>query len=68
MNVLNTVNQIVLIVGLPAIIAAAIYIGRKLQILDNLQESSEKIKHNLALCSHALIKKNFLDGSKLRND
>jgi hypothetical protein len=36
MDLLNLVNAIIVMVGIPAIVAASIYTGRKLQVLDNL--------------------------------
>lgn len=37
MDILNIINAIVVSLGVPAIICAAIYVGRKLQILDDLK-------------------------------
>ena len=37
MNTLNIINAVVVSLGIPTIIGAAIYIGRKLQIIDDLK-------------------------------
>ena len=42
MDILNTINAIVVSIGIPTIIVVAIYIGRKLQILDDLQPLRDK--------------------------
>lgn len=51
MNLLNLVNAIVLIIGIPSVITACIYVGRKLQILDSLcidfKEFKNEIKSDL---------------------
>lgn len=44
MNLLEIVNSIVLTIGIPTLVAAAIYIGRKFQVLDSLEEI---IKHEI---------------------
>ncbi|TRZ78396.1 hypothetical protein D4R87_00740 [bacterium] len=43
-SVINIINQIVVLVGFPAIIAGLIYTGRKLQILDDLKKKSDGIE------------------------
>ncbi len=42
MDILNTINAIVVGIGIPTIIVGAIYIGRKLQILDDLKPLRDK--------------------------
>jgi hypothetical protein len=42
MDILNTINAFVVSIGIPTIIIVAIYIGRKLQILDDLEPIREK--------------------------
>lgn len=42
MNILNIINAIVVGLGIPTIIIVAIYIGRKLQILDDLEPIRKK--------------------------
>lgn len=51
MNLLDIVNTAVVIVGVPTVLGACIYVGRKLQTLDTLEASNEKIKHNLNVVS-----------------
>ena len=42
MDVLNIINAVVVSLGIPTIIGAAIYIGKKLQILDDLKAVRDK--------------------------
>jgi hypothetical protein len=44
-------------VGVAVIIGWLVSIGRKLQILDDLQSATTKIKHNIKVVSDFLIKK-----------
>ncbi len=37
MDILNIINALVLIVGLPALLKAALYVGKKLQTLETLE-------------------------------
>lgn len=39
MNLLEIINTVIVVVGVPTILAASIFIGRKLQILDILEAS-----------------------------
>jgi hypothetical protein len=55
------IKNIFIYVGIPTIIGALIYIGRKLQILDDLKDSSLKIKHNVKVICDALIKSESVD-------
>ncbi len=56
-----SLQDIIISVGIPAIIVGLISIGRKLQILDDLKITNDKIKHNLKVISEFLIRgnKNF---------
>src|ERR1700722_19948794 len=56
MNYLDIINGAVVIIGLPTIIICAVYIGRKLNLLDTLSATSEKIKSNVKVISDYLIK------------
>ena len=58
MNILNIVNGIVVTLGLPTIIGTALYIGRKLQVLDDLKLAMDKVKQNLNVVCNFLIKDN----------
>jgi hypothetical protein len=55
MDLLQTTNAIVISVGIPAMIGCSVYIGKKLQILVQLKETSEKIKHNLKVVTDFLV-------------
>ena len=55
--ILSIVNQIVLLVGVPVIAGCLIYIGRKLQILDDLNGTVEKIKYYVKGIADFLTKK-----------
>jgi ACR3 family arsenite efflux pump ArsB len=49
MSILEIVNSIIITVGIPVVIGAFIYIGRKLQILEDLDEIlKHEIKPNLS--------------------
>jgi len=63
------IQQIINYIGIPIIVAALIYIGRKLQILNELKKTSETIKHNIKVVSDFLTKKSSLhfDPSELKN-
>lgn len=58
MNAIEIINRIVVVVGLPTIIAAVLVMGRKLQILDSLNETAKTIKHNMTVISFFLTKHN----------
>lgn len=53
---MSTFINIIVIIGIPTIIAALVYIGRKLQILDGLEETVGKIKCNLKVVSDYLVR------------
>ncbi len=54
MNITNTI----LAIGVPSIIGAFIYVGKKLQVLEDLKISVDKMKHNLMVVCNFLIKNN----------
>ena len=56
MNWVTAVNSVIVVVGVPALIGFLISLGRKLQILESLQTSSEKIKSNVTVISNYLIR------------
>lgn len=60
-NVFAIIKEVVFYLGVPTIVVALIYIGKKLQLLEMLSISVEKIKNNLNVVSTHLIKndKNF---------
>lgn len=51
-----SVFNILVTIGITAILGAFIYIGRKLQILESLQETTGKIKANVKVISDHLIR------------
>jgi len=58
MNTLSsTVDGAISIIGFTSMIIGFIYIGRKLQILDELKETVDTIKHNLKIVTDFLMKK-----------
>jgi hypothetical protein len=56
MNYLDIINAAVVTIGLPTLIVCAIYIGRKLQLLDTLSVTNGKIKGNAKVISDYLTK------------
>ncbi len=48
--------KFIMAIGIPTIIGGCIYIGRKLQILDTLQKTTDKIKHNIKVVADCLVK------------
>lgn len=56
MNWITIINSIVVVIGVPALIGFLISLGKKLQILESLQTSNEKIKSNVTVISTYLIR------------
>ncbi|MFA6533578.1 MAG: hypothetical protein WCT37_00220 [Patescibacteria group bacterium] len=52
----DTIMQAALAIGIATIIGGLVYIGRKLQILDDLKETMEKVKHNVKVICDTLSK------------
>lgn len=50
--------DVIIAIGIPATIGGLIYIGRKLQILDDLKIVTDKVKGNLKVVSDFLIRDN----------
>lgn len=68
MNILAITNGIILAIGIPALIGSFIYIGKKLQILDDLQKDIAIIKHNLSVVANFLTKSfDTFNVSELKN-
>ena len=44
MDIVNIINALVLIVGLPALLKASLYIGKKLQVIDHLERAIEELR------------------------
>ncbi len=67
MNALEVINSIVVLVGVPSVLGSVLYLGRKLQILDSLDDTTRTIKHNLTVVTNFLIKHNQeFDSSELQ--
>ena len=58
MNILPSIITVITSIGLASTIGGFIYVGRKLQVLDDLQITVEKIKINLKLVTDFLTKDN----------
>ena len=56
MTLLEWVNTVVVLVGIPSITGALIYVGRKLQLLDQLEVSNTKIRFNMKVVSDYLVR------------
>jgi|GEM_PF-993758 len=63
MNAWQWVNAVIISVGIPAIVAGVlyignklVYIGRQLQVLDNLKSTTDTIKHNLKVVTDHLTR------------
>lgn len=56
MDILKVVNVVETVIGIPAIIAAFIYVGKKLQVLESLEKTTEKIKANLKVIGDYLTR------------
>ena len=52
----NQVLKIIMGIGIPAIICGCVLIGRKLQILDTLKDTTDKVKHNIKVIADCLVK------------
>lgn len=58
MTNIDLINTGILTIGIPSIFASLIYIGRKLQVLDELNITVDKIKNNLKVVIDFLIQNN----------
>lgn len=54
MDILNIINAVLIALGVPTIIASAIYIGRKLQVLDDIRDAHDKTKKNIGVIAGCL--------------
>jgi hypothetical protein len=65
---MNIFLSIITTVGFSAMVGGFIYVGRKLQILDDLVDTTEKIKHNVKIIADFLTSKEpEFDVSKLKH-
>ncbi len=58
MNASFSLYQIISTIGIGAVLAAFIYIGKKLQVLDDLTKATHKIKLNVKVVSDFLTRNN----------
>jgi len=67
-NWLDAANSIIVAIGVPATVGGLIYIGKKIQVLDDLKITVDKIKHNVTVIINFLMKNapNF-DSTELRD-
>jgi hypothetical protein len=67
-NIVQVINSIIILIGVPATIVGLVFIGRKLQVLDQLAITTEKIKYNLKVVSDFLSENaNNFNSSSLQN-
>lgn len=57
----NIIKQIIVYLGIPTIVASFVYIGKKLQILDDLKDTINKIKCNLKVVSDVMISSPYIE-------
>jgi hypothetical protein len=62
----DILNALIVIIGVPSLVASFIYTGRQFQKLDTLNATMEAVKHNTNLCTFALIKMNKIDEDKVQ--
>lgn len=66
--ILSVLNEVSLLIGIPTILGCFLYMGRKFQVLDDLKEDLEKVKHNVKLIADFLTRKEpSFDASKLKH-
>lgn len=53
---LQTINTIIVSIGVPAIVGALIYIGKKLRTLTIIEIALEKVKHNMKVMGDYLTR------------
>lgn len=56
MGLLPILNAIIITIGIPTIIGALIFIGKKLHLLESLEGDTQKIKHNMKVVSDYLTR------------
>ncbi len=55
MNIVDIINTIIVIIGIPVLVGFFIDLGRKMQVLDDLKNTTDKIKHNIKTISDRMI-------------
>jgi hypothetical protein len=53
---IQTLNTVVVSIGVPAIVASLVYIGKKLHTLSAIEKAVEKIKHNMKVMADYLTR------------
>lgn len=56
MNVFEGMSELFALIGLPSMLGGFFFLGRKLQTLDSLHETTKGIKHNLAVVTNFLTR------------
>lgn len=65
---INFIQKIIIYVGVPTIVAVLIYIGKKLQILNDLKETMDKVKHNIKVIYDTLLQSKIkFDPTEIRS-
>ncbi len=60
MDLLQIINAIVIVIGVPTLVGAVVFVGRKLQVLDDLKITVDKMKSNLkVVCDYLIGKEGF---------
>lgn len=66
--ILSILDQIAWLIGIPAILGCFLYVGRRFQILDDLKEDMDKVKHNVKIIADFLTAKEpSFDASRLKH-
>lgn len=61
MTVFNIIVGLVMAIGIPTIIGTILILGRKLEVLDSLNKTTDKIKLNVKVIGDALIQSELTD-------
>lgn len=54
MDILNSINAAVLIIGLPTLLKVAFDVGKKLQVINHLEKSIEELRVNIGSLKGAI--------------
>lgn len=67
MNSVDMLNSLMVGIGVPSIIMAFIYVGKKLQVLDLIQKDVGDLTHNIQVIAQYLIRHHDeFDSSRLK--
>lgn len=65
---IDFMQKIIVYLGVPTIVAVLIYIGKKLQILNDLKETMDKVKHNIKVICDTLLQSEIkFDSREIRS-